>query len=382
MKRTFNDIRRDVILKLLKPLVYIWMTLDAKRKIVKQGDFSFRMRKPYVLLANHTYLFDVVHVPLRFPKTPFMIGSSNLFTKKTTRFLVSKIAPVISKAKGESDIKTIREIFNVKKRGYPIAIFPEGDTTYFGETGPIEKATMKLIKKLKIDVYACTVKGGYLSRPRYAKGKRKNKHLELDYRKIIDADDLKTMDLNDIDTIVNDALDHNDYKYQRETMIPHPGKHLAEGMEDVVYVCPHCKAIDSIKTSGNTIRCAHCKKEGHVDKYGFIHGFVYDNLVDWNTFQKTYRGKLLASRLKTTATMYRNDRESSKRIPMGEVRLTYHDGIFSFHGDVKMKIPVKDIENPTLTLRRDFGFAYEDTDYILKMHHGTMPFLRVCRDKY
>lgn len=382
MKRTFRDIRRDVILRLLKPLVYVWMMFDAKRKIVTHGDFSFNMRKPYVLLANHTYLFDVVHVPLRLSKTPFIIGSSNLFTKRATRFLVSKIAPVIAKSKGESDIKTIREIFKAKKRGYPILIFPEGDTTYFGNTGPIEKATMKLIKKLKLDVYACTVKGGYLSRPRYARGKRKNKRLELDYRKIIDAGDLNDMDLNRVETIVTDALDHNDYEYQRGAMIPHPGKHLAEGIEDVVYVCPHCKAIDTIKTNGNTIRCANCKKEGHIDAYGFIHGFVYDNLVDWNRFQKTYRGKLLASRLKSTATMVENDRDSHKRIPLGEVRITYKDGIFSLHGDVTMKIPVKDIKNPTLTLRRDFGFAYEDTDYILKMNHGTMAFLRVCRDKY
>lgn len=109
MKKSRKDIQQDVLLKLLKPLVYIWMWLDAKRKVHKGEGIDFRRKDPYIMLANHTYLFDVVHVPLRFKKTPFIIASQTLFTKQPTKFLVSQVAHVIPKSKGRSDLTQSRK---------------------------------------------------------------------------------------------------------------------------------------------------------------------------------------------------------------------------------------------------------------------------------
>ena len=66
------------------------------------------------------------------------------------KFLLEKIAHAIPKFKGTSDIRTARGLIGAVKRGYPICIFPEGNTTFNGETTYIEESTMKLIKKLKI----------------------------------------------------------------------------------------------------------------------------------------------------------------------------------------------------------------------------------------
>ncbi len=99
------------------------------------------------MLTNHTFMFDVIHVSLRFKKSPFIIGSQTLFTEYPIKFFVTHVAHVISKAKGRSDLITIKYIYEVILKGYPILIFPEGDTTFYEETDYIEEATMKLIKK-------------------------------------------------------------------------------------------------------------------------------------------------------------------------------------------------------------------------------------------
>ena len=286
MRRTKKDIFKDIILHLIRPLAYIWMFFDMKAKINIGEGVNFKTKKPYIMLANHTYLFDVVQVPMRWKVASFVVASQTLFTQQPTKFLFNNIGHIIPKSKGSSDLRTARGLIKAVKTGYPILIFPEGNTTFYGSTKYIEESTMKLIKKLKVDVITCNVKGGYLSKPRWATGKRKNRRAEFNYEVTITKEDLKNMSIPEISDSIHKALFNNDWDYQRKVMIKHPGKELAEGLENVIYICPECEAINSIETSGNDFKCSQCDTKGYVDEYGFLHGFKFDNLLDWDEFQK------------------------------------------------------------------------------------------------
>lgn len=382
MKPTFKDLQQDFLMLLLRPLVFIWMRLDAKRIVHRDPSFRFIRKEPYVMLANHTFMFDVVHVPLRLFKVPFIIASQTLFTKQPSKFLVSQVAHVIPKSKGRSDSQTILKIFSAVKRGYPILIFPEGDTTFFGETNYIESSTMKLIKKLKLDVVVCNVKGGYLGKPRWATSPRKHRQIELNYKVEITKEELSNLSVEEINDRVVKALYHNDYEYQKQKMIPHPGTELAHGIENAVYVCPHCEAINTIESIGNKVRCSACHKEGSIDQYGFIHDFVFDNLVEWNQFQRGFSEKLRQTKVTSTGMLYHVKMENDAQDLLGEVTLTYDKGYFTISGATALKMPINEITNPTITLRRDFGFVYQDTHYLIKLDHYGLTFLRIVQDKY
>ena len=382
MKKSRKDIQQDILMFILRPLVYIWMWFDAKRKVIKDPKFSFRRKEPYIILANHTYLFDVVHVPLRLRKVPFIIASQTLFTKQPTKFLVTQVAHVISKSKGRSDTAAIMKIFSVVKKGYPILIFPEGDTTFYGETGYIEESTMKLIKKLKLDVVTCNIRGGYSSRPRWGVGKRSRHFLEFKYKMSIPKDELEKMSLSEINEVIKNELYHNDYEYQRTAMVPHKGKQLAEGLENVVYVCPHCQAINSIVTHGNTFHCSACEKEGSIDKYGFIHDFVFDNLVDWNKYQLQFTDKLRQSKIQSEGCLSYMKIESYEQVEVGRVGIEYSEGKIAFSGALNKEILISEITKPTITLRRDLGFIYNDKNYFLNLDKYSASLLRILQNKY
>lgn len=382
MKRRWKDIQQDIIMFVLRPLVYIWMWFDAKRKVIKDPSFNFKRKEPYVILANHTYLFDVVHVPLRLRKVPFIIASQTLFTKQPTKFLVTQVAHVIPKSKGKSDISTMLKIFSSVEKGYPILIFPEGDTTFYGETGHIEDATIKLIKKLKLDVVTCNIRGGYSSRPRWGTGRRSRHYIELFYKVSIPKTKLAEMSVSEANEIINKDLYHNEYEYQRTHMIPHRGNKLAEGLENVVYVCPQCESINTIVSHGNSFHCESCKNEGHIDEFGFIHDFVYDNLVDWNKFQTKFTDKLRNSKLTSDGFLSYMQMETLEQSKVGRVTLVYENGNLIFHGSLEQVIPVSEINNPTVTLRRDFGFEYQNLNYIVNLDKYSAAFLRAVQSKY
>jgi len=382
MKKRYIDLQQSFLMSILRPLVYVWMRIDSKRKVFIGKGVNLRRKEPFVMLANHTFMFDVIHVPLRVKRVPFIVANQTLFKKKATKFLVSQVAHVISKQKGQSDTSTVRDLISAVKRGYPILIFPEGDTTFFGETGYIEESTMKLIKKLEIDVITCNVRGGYLSKPRWATEKRKNRYAEFHYELTISKEQVKTMSVDEINETIKKALYHNAYTFQKEHMIPHPGKNLAKGLEDVLYVCPVCKSLHTLKTDGNQICCESCNTQGYMDQYGFIHGFTYDNLIDWNQFQRQYKKALIESSFESKAILYFVNEKTMGLDQIGDVNLTYKDEKFIVEGNYYQIIPTHEISNPTLTMRRDFAFFYQERNYLFKLEHKAIAFLRIAQDKY
>ncbi|AIO18557.1 2-acyl-glycerophospho-ethanolamine acyltransferase [Candidatus Izimaplasma bacterium HR1] len=382
MKRTRKDKRKDFFLSIIRQFAKIWMFFDGRSEYIFEDGFDRKRKEPYVLLANHTFVFDVVHVPLRLRRSPFIVANKNLFTKQPLKFLLEEVAHAIPKSKGTSDIRTAKDLIGAVRRGYPICIFPEGNTTFNGETNYIEESTMKLIKKLKIDVVACKVQGGYLSKPRWATGKRRNRSAKYTYKIIIGKDEVKDLSVEEINEIVNRELYNNDYEYQKEVMIKHPGKNKAEGLENILYICPECESFGTLSTKGDHIYCSHCNAKGKVNDYGFIEGMKFDNTVDWDNWQRKFDDALLNQIIESPASIYDVNDENLSREFLGNVTLKYEDRKFIVSGAINLTMPFDDIKNPIVTLRRNFNINYKDKHYLIKVEQYVTSFLRVIQSKY
>jgi len=382
MIRTRKEKIQDIILILLHPLVYLWMFLDAKITINKTDEVDFKRKEPYLMLANHTFLFDVVHVPMYFKIPPFIVASRTLFTKQPTKFLLNDIAHCIPKSKGSSDTRTARGLISAVKKGYPVVIFPEGNTTFQGNTKYIEHSTFKLAKKLKVDIITCNVKGGYLSKPRWATGKRKNRRVELNYEIAIHKEELPHLSVDEISKIINEKLYNNDYEYQKEKMIKRPGKKLAEGIENILYICPHCNSVNTLESKGNIVRCNTCNTEGFIDEYGSINGFKFNNTVDWDNWQKDKKKILYDAIIDTSGLLKTISFEDDSEKLIGKVDIHYEKGILKLSGAKNLDMVIKDMYNPIITLRRDFSFTYSNVYYYIKLDAFGASLLRLVQDKY
>lgn len=381
MERTKIDKRKGFLLKCIIPFVKLWEPFNMK--ITREyHNFDPKREGAYIMLANHTFMFDVIHVPLYLKVSPYIVANENLFTKQPLKFVLNQIARAIPKSKGASDLRTAKELIKAAKKDYPILIFPEGDTTFNGETNYIEESTMKLIKKLKIDVVTCTVSGGYLSKPRWGLAKRRNRRARLVYRTILTKEELEDISLEEISEIINEYLYNNDYEYQREVMIKHPGKNRAKGIENVLYKCPDCEHNMTIISNDNNIECTHCGTLGVINDYGFIEGFKFDNIVDWDRYQKETAHELKDKEFESFGKLYIMNPQKQSRDFLGEVRIRYYDHAFYINGVRDFKVPFEEIKNPMITLRRNFNFIYKDTQYMIKIERYGASFLRVVQDKY
>ncbi len=380
MEKTWRDHFSDVMLSLLRPVGFIWMRFDAQEKITTTVDFH--RKDPFLLLGNHTYTLDVVHLALPFRVTPAIISQEFLLSAPGLRWLLKHVAKVIPKSKGTADTRTIRFILSYVKKGYPIMIMPEGDATFFGRTGPIEPSTAKLVKKLELDVVIAKTKGGYLSKPRWAKASRRGRYIEIHYDTLFTKDQVKTMSIEEIETQLVAALEHDDYKWQELARHLYQGDRLAEGFENVIYRCPECGAFHSFVVEGNSIRCMACQTEGQMNEYGFVEGFSCRTLIDFEDAQRPYEKELREQTFQSSATLSFVNHKERKRTKPLSVEVAYQSGEIHIKHKTVETIAVADIVNPVLVMRRNFTFEAHNKVYLIKLDRFAMSFLRAVQSKY
>jgi 1-acyl-sn-glycerol-3-phosphate acyltransferase len=264
------------------PLI-AYMKTKLKLKVIKNE--LKNVDGPFFVVGNHVTNYDPL-ITLAYSK-PFVkfVAASNNLDNRLKRILF-KWARVIPINKKNSDIQTIRTLLKEVKEGNSVGLFPEGGRTWDGKNDEIIYSTAKLIKLLKLPVYNQMLHGAYFTTPRWCKTTRKGQ-LQVEIYKLLEVEQIKTMSDEAIYQVLLEHLSYNDYDFQREVMIPYYGKDLAMYVERLVYACPNCKCMNQIYSNKDDFYCSHCNSKGTINQYQLIEGdFPYDNLVEFNQFQK------------------------------------------------------------------------------------------------
>ena len=386
--KRFADRCSDLALFILRPAIEAWMRFVAKRTVIQGPGVDFNRREPFVLLANHSFAMDVVHVPMPFRITPQIVASRDMFVHPFERFMLTYVARCIMAPKGGGDVRTVKELVRAVAAGYPVLLFPEGDISFFGRSGELPKTTAMLVRKLGLDVITCRVSGGYLSAPRWAKAARGRRTIDIRYELAVTAGEAATLPLGELHEAIASRLANDEYAVQRTRMASHPSPRGAEGLEDALYVCPACRAVASIEASGNELRCAHCGASGTIDEYGFIdgfafdEGFAFDNPADWDGFQRGFTAELRRASFSSSGTLFVNDYHTLKQTKIGAVRVVYLSGALHFSGTLEKRFDVAALSDVVLTMRSNLNFSHDGVHYLLRLDRLALAFLRCCQDRY
>lgn len=283
--------RGDRFYYTMRPLVKFY--LRSKFNIQVENNPLANMKDSYLLLGHHVTNFDpVISNAYAGRLIRYIAGDANQ-DNRITKFLLGVLESVPF-AKNRADAKSIRALMKHVKEGHPIGLYPEGGRNWDGATDTLVPSTAKLIKMLKVPVYAMFYKGGFLSRPRWASNDRKGKMI-LDVVLLFDKETIEGNSAEDLQRMLVDKLHYNEFDWQRESKIPFKGKRLAEHIERLLYLCPKCQAVNSLHSHGDSFSCKECKVEYVLDQYGFIQGCPeFEETISWNKWQRTHLPRLVA----------------------------------------------------------------------------------------
>ncbi len=313
------------------------MYLKHKSNIEVDLNETKDLNPPYLVVGNHVNNWDPILVNLYVDESIAFVSADRFFRGTMLRKVLNYMG-AIPKTKFKPDFSTVKTLLHAKKDKRVIGIFPEGSRNWDGNTKEIIYSTVKLIKTLKIPVIAVKLKGAYLSEPRWSNSHRKGKIL-ISYKKILSDSDIPSLSENEINQTLVSSLFHDEYEFQRKYMFSYKGKNLAEHLELLLFTCPSCKSIDTMKSKINTFYCEKCHYETIYTEKGLFKAekqpLIFDNPRDWNVWQIKNLKSLINtsqtySQLSKEAILLKNDNTmlykdtNNKLIPIntGNIRLT------------------------------------------------------------
>ncbi len=284
-----KDVRKGL---LRHKFVYHFLRILTGWFFIITQNFSYKYyrikEKPVLILSNHNSDFDPFLMIIGLRKHFKFVASANIMSGPVGKLISFLVGP-IPRAKGADADDTVQLIIENLNAGIDVAMFPEGNKSWDGLTNFISKRTAEIFKMAKCGLVTYRFDGGYLRSPRWARFPRKGKVLgqvvnEYSYEQ------LKDLSTDEIYSLITNDLLVDAYQYQDANHIRYSGEALAEGLENLTYLCPICKRFDTIHTKGNKIWC-DCGMKATFDEYGYINGenlADYNNTVKWNRFQKKW----------------------------------------------------------------------------------------------
>jgi len=234
---------------------------------VERND-TLDMKPPYLILSNHVNNWDPLFINVFVNEPVCFVAAAPLFFNKPLKRLLDYTG-AIPKTKSRNDTSTIRNILKAKKHGRVIGIFPEGNRSWNGVTEPLVPSTAKLVKLLDIPVVIATIKGGYLTRPRWADSDRKGV-ISVSLVKKWDKGELAGDSIEDIHRKLTEALAYDEMAWQAEHPVPFAGKGLAHYLERVLLVCPACEQPGAMRSEEDRFGCVECGYTVRYTEYGFF----------------------------------------------------------------------------------------------------------------
>ena len=360
-KQNFHQIRYNIVYTLtrfiakpyLKTLNYSW-------------DKPKHFPKPTIVLSNHNSDFDPILVSLCFKDQMFFVASENCFRKGTlSKFFVWGYNPV-SKIKGASDTLAVMKAIRLLKQGKNICIFPEGGRSFTGITNEVKVATGKLVKISGAILVTFKIQGAYLKIPRWGFTRRKGSW-NGKFMNFYSSDQLKNMTPEEITKKINEDLYENAYETQAASPVKYSGKDLALGMECAVCVCPSCKTIGNIKTSGNEVFCTKCNLRGTIDETTFFDNkFPFHTVADWDLWQENFYKDLILSTKEDDKTLFSDDNvylrtfdseHNTTELGKGTFAFTKNSFTFTPSGSNQIVLPISDIPDASVFSRSNFNFT-------------------------
>lgn len=269
--------------------IRIYINAKVKRKIL----FDKKdLPKQFVMVCNHPSGFDNLYaVDCLYPTRKInFISNRYYFYKNFLGKMLNKVG-CIPKSIFSSDVESLKNCLRIVKEGGNLGIMADVRLSMYGQTEDVPQTTAKFIKKLGLPVYVMHFDGSYMEKPKWAKGPRKGV-VEVNCFKLYDAEELATATAEDVNQKMRQAIYYDDFEWiKTRPDITYKSKKIAEGLENILYKCPHCGKEFALHSKKDLFFCAECGYTVKMDnRYGFSaldnKPLYFENLRDWFKWQK------------------------------------------------------------------------------------------------
>ena len=255
----------------------------------KIGMEKLGKKEPCLYLMNHCSFIDLeIAATILYPRPFNIICTSDGFVGKD--WLMRAIG-CIPTNKFTSDLHLLRDMTHaVKKLGNSVLMYPEASYSFDGTSTPLPETLGGCLKLLGVPVVMIRTFGSFSRNPLYNNLKRRKVKVSAEMEYILSPEDIKEKTPAELNEILKKNFTFDYWGWQKENGVKITEDFRAEGLNRVLYKCPHCLAEGKMSADGISVVCEACGKAYDLTEDGTLMAkdgeSAFTHIPDWYAWER------------------------------------------------------------------------------------------------
>lgn len=284
-----NPLRPMWLLQFVIRVLAIFDLVPVRFRHTSEGMEKIGKKEPCLILMNHSSFIDLkIASKIFFPKRYGIVCTSDGFVGKPW---LMRLLGCIPTQKFVSDISLIRDMnYLLKEKKTSVLMFPEASYSFDGTATPLPRKMGILLKKLGVPVVTVITQGAFARDPLYNCLQKRKVQVSAHVKCLATAEELKTLSVAQLDAMLDEAFGFDNFAWQQENDITISEPFRADGLNRILYKCPHCGTEGQTEGKGIHLTCHHCGAQYELTEKGWLKGInveeKFNHIPNWYRWQR------------------------------------------------------------------------------------------------
>ncbi len=223
--------------------------------------------QPCLILMNHTSFLDLsIASAIFYPKRHCIVCTYDALVGKS---LLLEHLGCIPTQKFVSDMTLVQDmLYALKKKKVNVLMYPEAGYTFDGTATTLPKKLGVILKKLDVPVVMVTTYGVFAQNPLYNCLQKRKTKITARAECLASLEEVRALSPKELSERVEKAFSFDALAWQKEQGIEVTEPFRADGLNRILYQCPHCKAEGQMEGKGIYLTCHTCGKKYELTPLG------------------------------------------------------------------------------------------------------------------
>lgn len=255
----------------------------------KIGSEKLGKDEPCLILMNHSSFIDLkIASTILYPRPFNIVCTSDGFVGK--KWLMRIIGCIPTK-KFVMDTRLVRDmVYAIKELKSSVLMYPEASYSFDGTATPLPDSIGRCLKMLGVPVLMIRTYGAFARDPLYNGLRLRKVKVTADMEYVLSPEEIAEKPAEELNEIIKQCFSFDNFRWQQENHVRISEPFRAEGLNRVLYKCPHCMEEGSMSGKGTMLTCRSCGKQYELTEYGYMEAVEgeteFSHIPDWYRWQR------------------------------------------------------------------------------------------------
>ncbi len=284
-----EPLRPNRLLQLAIRFLSVFDLMPVKFSYTTEGMEKIGKKEPCLILMNHSSFIDLkIASRIFFPKRYGIVCTSDGFVGQEW---LMRLLGCIPTQKFVSDVSLIRDMeYLLKQKNTSVLMFPEASYSFDGTATALPRKMGVLLKKLNVPVVTVITQGAFARDPLYNCLQKRKVPVSAKVSCLATPEEMKNMTVAQLDARLDAAFSFDNFAWQRENQVIVDEDFRADGLNRILYRCPHCGTEGKTEGKGTVLVCHHCGVQYELTVTGSLQAknaeTKFDHIPAWYAWQR------------------------------------------------------------------------------------------------